>query len=256
MPRMAKQRVRTVDAQGALFWDFYNGKPFAEIAERDDGHIAAGRGPRAGPDAYFSDYEDWSPKQKAAIRYAQGRILDIGCGAGRHSLHLQKMGHEVTGIDASPLAIKICKLRGHKNARLLPIGGIGEFAGESFDTVILLGNNFGLFGSFRKAQSLLKILHRITSKDARIIAETMDPHATTDPDHLAYHKQNLKRGRMAGQTRLRIRHRKLTGPWFDYLFVSEPELQMILKDTGWMVHKILRSRKPPSFQYVAILSKS
>lgn len=251
--RMAKRQPNSADAQGELLWDFYQGRPYTEIAERIDGHIIAGRGPNLGPDVYFSDYQQWSAIQKAALRYVRGTVLDIGCGAGRHSLHLQKMGHKVVGIDASPLAIKVCRLRGVRESRVLSIREIGQFAPGFFDSVILLGNNFGLLGSFRKAQSLLKTMHRITSKEGRIIGETMDPHATTDPDHLAYHKWNLKRGRMAGQTRLRIRHRKVVGPWLDYLFVSETELKSILKGTGWAVKKILHSGKTPI--YIMVLEK-
>ncbi len=251
---MASKRLSRSDAQGELLWDFYRGKPCIEIVERDDGYITVARGPRGGPDAYFSAYQNWSFNQKAAMRHARGSILDIGCGAGRHSLYLQKKGHTVVGIDASPLAIKVCKLRGLRKARVLPIGKIGQFAPGSFDSVILLGNNFGLFGSFRRAQSLLRILHRITSPAGRVIVETMDPHATSDPDHLAYHKRNLSRGRMPGQIRLRIRHRNLIGPWLDYLFVSESELKEILKGTGWMVSRMI-SRNAPIFQYVAVLEK-
>lgn len=250
---MAKRQPNPADAQGKLLWDFYQGRPYTEIAERSDGHIIAGRGPYGGPDVYFSEYRRWSPLQKAALRYVHGTVLDIGCGAGRHSLHLQKMGHKVVGIDASPLAIKVCRLRGVRNSRVLPVREIGLFAPAFFDTVILLGNNFGLLGSFRRAQSLLKTMHRITSKEGQIIAETMDPHATTDPDHLAYHKWNLNRGRMAGQTRLRIRHRKLVGPWLDYLFGSETELKSILKGTGWTVKKILHGGKTPT--YITVLEK-
>jgi 2-polyprenyl-3-methyl-5-hydroxy-6-metoxy-1,4-benzoquinol methylase len=65
---------------------------------------------------YFLEYEDWPVFERKAIESVKGRVLDIGCGAGRHSLYLQKKGLNVLGIDSSPLAIKICKLIGVKKS--------------------------------------------------------------------------------------------------------------------------------------------
>ena len=62
-----------------------------------------------GPAAYFAEFKDWPKIQKQAIKFAKGKVLDIGAGAGRVSLYLQKQGFDVTAIDNSPLAIKVCK---------------------------------------------------------------------------------------------------------------------------------------------------
>lgn len=37
------------------------------------------------------------------------RILDLGCGTGRHALSLVKRGHKVTGLDKSAQAIKLAQ---------------------------------------------------------------------------------------------------------------------------------------------------
>ncbi len=60
------------------------------------------------------------------------------------------------------------------------------FKPSSFDTIIMLGNNFSLFGSFNKAQRLLKRLHKMTSRSALIIAETRNPYKTDNADYLEY----------------------------------------------------------------------
>ena len=116
---------------------------------------------------------------------------------------------------------------------------IGQFKPDSFDAVIMMGNNFGLFGSYNRARTLLKKLSRITSPDAVIIAATRDPYLTKDPAHLAYHKLNRNRGRMPGQLRLRVRYERHIGPWFDYLLVSKDELKEILTNTGWEVRRFI-----------------
>ncbi len=200
---------------------------------------------------YFSEYEDWNPVEKRAMELVKGRVLDIGCGAGRHSLYLQKRGFDVLGIDNSPLAIKVCKLRGLKRAKVIPIEDV-DFEPNSFDTVIMMGNNFGLFGDFEKARRLLRRFRRMTSEDALIIADTRDPYDTENPAHLEYHRLNKEKGRMGGQIRIRIRFRKYVGRWFDYLMVSKEEMKEILKGTGWKVKEFIDSG---GSEYVAALKK-
>ena len=94
---------------------------------------------------------------------AQRGVLDVGCGAGRHSLYLQGKGFDVTGIDISPLAIKVCRLRGLHKVKNMSIAEVGKFGPNSFDTIIMMGNNFGLFGSRDGAKSLLKRSLNITA---------------------------------------------------------------------------------------------
>jgi hypothetical protein len=115
-----------------------------------------------------------------------------------------------------------------------------------------MGNNFGLFGSFKKARRLLKRFHKMTSKNAIIIAETLDPYKTDNPAHLEYREFNKKRGRMGGQARIRIRFEKSVSKWFDYLFVSKEEMEKILKETGWKIKEFIDSEDP---QYIALIKK-
>lgn len=225
------------DVFGQKILAYYNGEKSFEIIERDDGYFDVS----SGASVYFSKYKDWLSTTKKAIRFARGKIVDIGCGAGRHSLYLQDKGFDVLGIDSSPLAVKVCKKRGLKKVKLLPIEKIDQFGHNTFDTIIMMGNNFGLFGGYKKARKLLKMMYKITKPNGLIIAETNDPYKTKDPDHLAYLRLNRKRGRMSGQLKLRVRFKTYVGPWFDYLIVSKEELNDIVENTGWMVKKFIES---------------
>jgi SAM-dependent methyltransferase len=247
---LLKSKQQFVDAYGEQLWSYFKtGQPRSEIIERDDGTISAGI---YGPKLYFSEYRNWSRIEKQAIKYVRGKVLDIGCGGGRHSLYLQGKGFDVTGIDNSPLAIKVSRLRGLKKSKVMAIEEIVRFRANSFQSVIMMGNNFGLFGSHNRARTLLKELYRITTREAVIIAATRDPYTTKDPAHLAYHKLNKKRGRMPGQLRIRVRYQHFVGTWFDYLLVSKDELKKILKNTGWEVTRFIDGSEG---QYIMVLGK-
>lgn len=237
----------THDAFGHEIFAHFQGKPAFEIVERDDGLFTVSPGPKF----YFSEYKDWPENEKKALRDVKGNVLDIGCGAGRHSLYLQQKGFDVLGIDVSALALKVCKLRGLKKVRLLSVTDINAELGK-FDTILMLGNNFGLFGSFKRARWLLKRFHQITRESSRIIAATRDVNQTDEPLHLEYHKLNRRRGRMSGQLRLRVRHMKYVTPWFDYLIVSKDEMQEILQGTGWSVKQFIDGKDG---MYTAIIER-
>ena len=242
------------DAYGHQLYDYLKGRTQGiEIVERDDGFIQ----PNFGPRTYLSPYKDWSQHEKQALRYVTRRVLDIGCGGGRHSIFLQNKGHQVLGVDVSPLAIKVCKERGLKDARVLSIAQMGPRLGK-FDTVLMMGNGFGLFGNPTRARMLLKKLLRITNPNAKIVVESLDPYQTKNPFHLQYHVSNTKRGRMPGQVRIRIRYEKYFTPWIDYLLVSMNEMKQILKGTGWKVRRFIHSKGRLSSRgvvYAAIIQR-
>ena len=220
----------------------------AEIIERDDNYIDTG----SVPGLYFLEYEQWSPIEQQAVALAQGRVLDIGCGAGRHSLYLQQQGFDVTAIDNSPGAIEVCQLRGLKNALVRPIANVDEFAPNSFETILMLGNNFGLFGDPKSAKLLLAKLSRITSPEARIIAGTRNPYQTESREHLEYQELNRQRGRMPGQIRMRVRFGRAVGAWFDYLLVSPEEMGEVVAGTGWRITDFMGAEGP---NYIAMIDK-
>lgn len=237
------------DAYGQEIFDFYQGRDAVEIMEREDGFV----GVSGGPAAYFEPYEAWPPVQQEAIGRAHGRILDIGCGPGRVCLYLQERGLEVVGIDNSPLAIHTAQLRGVQDARLLSITRASRQTLGMFDTIVMFGNNFGLFGNPGRARWLLRRFAGMTGANGRILAESRNIYDTTAPEHLAYQEWNRQRGRMAGQIRLRLRYKTLVGPWFDYLMVSPDEMAQIVAGAGWQIEQLIAQEGAAT--YTAVLEK-
>lgn len=236
------------DAFGHAFMDCWEGRSDGAVTiDRDDGLSEIG----CEAAAYFKPFDEWSPHQRKSLDHATGRVLDIGCGAGRHALYLQEKGCRVVGIDESPLAIHVCRLRGLADARELSVTEISSRLGR-FDTVLMLGNNFGLFGTVKRARWLLRRLHGMTSPEARVIAETVDPYAGANPIHLAYHERNRRRGRPGGQVRIRARYGEYKTRWFDLLLVSRDEMTELLDGTGWQASEFVDSGGPV---YIAVLTK-
>lgn len=224
---------------------FEHRESVAEVIERDDGWI----GTSGGPAAYFAPFRRWPASDRAAMRFVRGRVLDVGCGAGRVALHLQRRGHQVVGIDNSPGAASVARRRGVRDVRVMAFTEVSPKLGW-FDSVVMLGNNFGLFASEQRAKTMLRRLARMAD---RIIATTNDPYATDDPEHLAYHERNRARARMAGQLRIRVRYGTAATPWFDYLLVSESEMRRLVSGTGWQLSRVIL--QPDSGFYAAVLDR-
>ena len=237
------------DGYGQMLLAAYEGDPRAvEIVERDDGFISASA---LGARLYLAPFRSWPAHHRRAMRFVRGRVLDVGCGAGRVCLHLQERGRDVVGIDVSPGAVEVCRRRGVRDVRRLGIEEVDESLGR-FDTVMLLGNNVGLLGDPEQGPALLRRLHAVTSERGRIVGESRDVANTSDPVHLRYQEENVRRGRLPGQIRIRVRHRDASTAWFDYLMVSPAELERLLDGTGWRLSRTLDSDDT----YVAVIDKA
>lgn len=240
---------RDQDAYGQEIWDYFKHGSSYEVIERDDGYVNSSIGSKL----YFAKYKTWHRIEKQALKLARGKVLDVGCGAGRVGIYLQNEKKlDVLGIDSSPLAVKVSKLRGLRKVRLLDFHKI-NFKSNSFDTIVMYGNNFGLFSSRHNARILLRKLFSMTSKGGVIICESLDPYVTDDPAHVAYHQNNKKKKRMGGQVRIRVRYKNFIGKWFDYLFVSKKELEAIIEGTGWCIERTFEATERPV--YIAVLRK-
>ncbi len=239
--------INEEDLFGEILYAHFKGEDSAHVIERDDGYLSI----YGSASFYFNEFKNWSDLEKEAMDYVGGEILDVGCGAGRHSLYLQKNKFKVLSIDNSPRAIKVCKLRGTKNAKLLSLNDIQPNLGM-FDTIIMMGNNFGLFGNPTNAKRLLKIFYKITTDEATIVAPSVNTYSTKNKDHLGYIELNISRGRIGGQ--VIIRFRKLVSSWMDLLLVSQEEMEEILKGTGWKLKHVLQEQEE-SASYIAILGK-
>jgi len=244
--KIIKEDKKMADVFGRLLIDYFKGKGSIETIRRDDGQVNEMSMKR-----YFTDYPEWEDFEKEILGYVQGRVLDIGAGAGRHSLYLQKQGFEVHAIDISPRAVEVMRKREVRNVYLMDLRKL-DFPENYFDSILMMFNNFGLAGTIKETKKLLKLLYRVSTPQARIITTIRDPYQTDNPAHLAYHEKNKKEERPAGQVTLRIECKDEIGDWFSLLMVSPEELKDLIKDTGWNILKIVEGKEG---EYGAVLKK-
>jgi SAM-dependent methyltransferase len=218
-----------IDLFADALWDYdETGRADLRI-ERDDGRVD-----REDVSWYFTSPREFPRHEKAALEFARGRVLDIGCGAGRHALYFQKRGLRVTAVDASPRIVELARARGVKDVRVANACGRLPFRDGEFDTVILFGNNLGICGTLPRFRRMLRELHRITSPRGRILGTTRQP-STANPTHRSYLRRNLARGRAIGQLRVRLVYRGKRGAWFELLLLPPTDLLQIAAQEKWEI---------------------
>ncbi len=232
------------DAYGQILLATLEGRPAQEVMERDDGLIYVGS-----PADYFAPFRRWPAVERRAMRFVRGRVLDVGCGAGRVSLHLQQRGHDVVAIDESPLAVEVARRRGVADAHVRSLAGFSA-AAPAFETIVLLRNNIGLAGSTARVSPLLEWLSRATTARGRIVTDSVDPDRLDEGAFRDYVPR--ARNSIAGAQRFRVRWGTYATPWFSYLMLGPASFELALVGSGWHVAHLIDDGSP---RYAAVLEK-
>ena len=229
------------DAFGEALLERLEGGSGAHVLERDDGLV------EGFPDVeqYFGDTSAFSEIEAEAMQFVKRAVLDVGAGAGRFSLAAQELGADVVALDNSSGAVEVCRQRGVRAAVLDSIHAYAP--SQTFDTFLMMGHNLGLLAP--DAARSRERLAAMAKPGAVIVGTTVDPYTTKDPLHLAYHAENRARGRLSGHVVLRVRTRRLIGPWFDYLFASQAELRAVSQRVGWDLEVVTED----PIRYLAVL---
>jgi SAM-dependent methyltransferase len=120
----------------------------------------------------FRSYNEMPNMEQQALQLAKGKILDVGCGAGSHSLYLQnELNLEVTAIDISSNAIQACSLRGIKDAR---VQDVMTLENETYDTILLLMNGAGMCGKLKNIPNFLVKLKSLLNPGGQILLDSSD----------------------------------------------------------------------------------
>ena len=127
-------------------------------------------------DYLFRSYKEMPILEQKALQLARGKILDVGCGAGIHSLYLQNEKKlDIHSIDISKNAVAACKLRGLKNVQVQNILEIDSNSSvNKFDTILLLMNGTGIFGTLKNTSQYLQKLKNLLNPGGQILIDSSD----------------------------------------------------------------------------------
>lgn len=151
---------------------------FAQLKEPDRDvrfHMRIVGGP--GMDCPCSDFLSLRAEEQSLIRDClvgrqEPRILDIGCGIGRHSAFAKDLSPHArfTVVEIDPQLRDYC-------ISVVPVVVAYEQFGEvldeaHFDTIFLMGNGLGIFGSESTTRQQLQRLYNIVANGGSVLIES------------------------------------------------------------------------------------
>ncbi len=167
---------------------------------------------------------------RIAIEQCRGVVLDVGAGAGRHSLMLQQRGFSVGAIELSPLSVEVMKKRGVKKVRCMDVRDLHD---GKYDTVLLLAHGVGIAGTLEGWKKFLAKMDSLIAPGGQILAASLDVGRTADPVHVPYLASLRARGKYQGELTLHLEYDGVAGESFEWLHADFTTLSRIAAGAGW-----------------------
>ena len=175
-------------------------------------------------------YPDGLPElDRIAVERCTGRVLDIGAGAGSHSLAIQDRGLEVTSIDISAKAVKVMSQRGCRDAR---VGDVFDSYSAPFDTVLVI-LNIGIVQNLDGLARFFKQLGTLMTDKGQLITDSIDPRNSEDQSYRKYTQDKIAKGRYLGERTLRFEYKDQTSDWFEWMHVDPETLGQYVAQAGY-----------------------
>ncbi|WNM20058.1 class I SAM-dependent methyltransferase [Flavobacterium capsici] len=195
----------------------------------------------------FRKYNEMPKIEQKALQLCKGKILDVGCGAGSHSLYLQEKGFDITSVDISESAIKTCQLRGLKNAKAQ---NILELKDEKFDTILLLMNGTGIFETLKETSKYLQKLKSLLCNNGQILIDSSDIIYMYDQDDDGSY--SVPAENYYGELTFTIHYKNQTEDNFPWLYLDYNTLQNACHANGLQCELLFEGNH---FDYLARIFK-
>lgn len=173
----------------------------------------------------FRNFKEMPKIEQVALNLSYGKILDVGCGSGSHSLYLQNKNNKILSIDISKGAVKTCKLRGLKNVELQNIWKLQNY---KFDTILLLMNGAGMCGKLKTLPKFLLHLSSLLNKNGQILLDSTDVKYLYKNKTGDYNIDSNKN--YYGETIFIMKYKNQKSLPFNWLYVDFNSLQLIAED--------------------------
>jgi SAM-dependent methyltransferase len=226
------------DVLGAAIWDYQHKKTGSKLWI----HNPYGRKEEMPVEVYFRTVDEMPEMERLALQLCRGKVLDVGAGAGAHSLALQQLGIDVTAIDISPKAVEVAQQRG---VQMIAQADIFQYKSSKFDTLLLLMNGIGLTGTLAGLQRFLLHAKTLVKKSGQLIFDSSD---------IAYLYKNISKpaDKYYGEIVYQYEYQKEKTEPFSWLYVDRTTLGEIAASAGWQTEIILEDAYD---QYLARLTQ-
>ena len=195
----------------------------------------------------FRSFVEMPAIEQKAIQLANGKTLDIGCGAGSHSLYLQNERNiNVHSIDISKNAIQACLLRGLKNVQAIDVL---DLENEKYDTILLLMNGTGIFETLEKSTIYLQKLKSLLNPNGQILIDSSDIIYMFDEDEDG--GKWIPSDNYYGELTFSLQYKKEKEVDFPWLYMDYNTLQNAALANGLQCQLILEGNH---FDYLAQLT--
>ncbi|MCX6221910.1 MAG: class I SAM-dependent methyltransferase [Bacteroidia bacterium] len=200
------------DPIGKAVHDYFNGIVGDSILVRTD--IAEDE--TLSPGYFFRTFDQMPLQEQEALKRCKGKILDIGAGAGAHSVWLKEKGLEVVSIDISPLSCEVMRKRGLTNVLC---GNIYSLTDQKFDTILLLMNGAGVAQTLPGLSVLLNHLKQLLNSGGKILADSSDLlYLFTDENGESW--IDIASDTYYGEMEYQLSYKTVRGNKFPWLFVD------------------------------------
>jgi SAM-dependent methyltransferase len=227
------------DPIGRAVWDYLNGIKGESIVVKTD--IAEDE--ELSPAYFFRAFEQMPGQEQEALRRCSGRVLDVGAGAGVHSLWLQEHGFEVDALEISPMSCETMLKRGIKNVFHKDIL---HHTDQKYDTILLLMNGAGIAQTLRGLEALLLHLKTLLNPGGKILADSSDLlYLFTDENGETW--IDIAADTYYGETEYQLSYKSIKGKPFPWLFVDPETFADYAINCGFTVKEKIAG---PHFDYL------
>lgn len=216
---------------GAALLDCYRGNRAATLTCNQEGD-------RDDVPATFWLRSEMDPLETLALTLCSGRVLDVGAGAGLHSLELQRQGIDVTAIDVVKECVAIMCERGVRNAIQ---ADLYDFSGGPFDTIICLCNGLDKVGRLSDLPRFLRCMKALLAPGGQLLADSFDVRIGADEAQAAWLARKNAAGRYFGEMDLRLEYNGVAGEPFTVLQVDYETLACISIREGWACRRVAQN---------------
>lgn len=194
---------------------------------------------------FFRAYSEMPLLEQKALALCTGDILDIGAGAGNHSLYLQQKREKVTALEIRPGLGEIMNKRGVNN---VVISDIFKYKLEKYDTLLMLMNGIGFTADFVGLKKFLKHAKKLLKPGGQIVLDSSDLlYLYEEEDGSVLINLNEE---YYGEVEYIFEYKGIKGEPFMWLFIDFTNLSFLAQEAGFECELVFEDEH---FNYLAIL---